>query len=56
MVAKVKVDALKIFLVLRGLKTSGRRQELDARDFVAIENDVEVLSTAQQVEEKLLYE
>ncbi len=42
MVAKMKVDELKAFLRLRGLKTSGKKQELIARVFVAIENNVAV--------------
>ncbi len=53
MVAGMKVDELKAFLRLRGLKTSGKKQELVARVFVAIENKVEVIPTAQQIEKQL---
>ena len=49
MVSNMKVDVLKAFLRLRGLKTSGKKQELVARVFVAIENNVEVVRTTEQV-------
>ena len=56
MVAQTKVDKLKAFLRLRGLINNGRKQELVAGVLVAIENNMKVLSTAQQVEESLSYE
>ena len=50
MLSKMKVDELKNFLRLRGLKVSGRKEELVARAFVAIENNVQIVQTAEEVE------
>ena len=38
-ISGLKVEELKNFLRLRGLKVSGRKDELVARVFVAIDND-----------------
>ena len=46
----MKVDELKSFLQLRGLKTTGRKEELVARVSVAIENDVPVIEMAEEAE------
>ena len=40
---------MKSFLRLRGLKTTGEKEELVARVFVAIENDVPLTETAEEV-------
>ena len=42
MLSKIKVEELKTFLRLRGLKVSGKKQELVARVFIAIEHGKEV--------------
>ena len=44
MVSKMKVDELKMYLRLRGLKVTGIKAELVARVFVASETDVWRLS------------
>ena len=53
MLSKMKVEELKTFLRLRGLKVSGKKQELVARVFIAIENGIEVLPTALEMEKQL---
>ena len=49
----MKVQELKFFLRLRGLKVSGRKCKLVAGVFAASENDVKLIKTAEQVEEQL---
>ena len=49
----MKVDELKNFLRLRGLKESGRKNELIARVFIAMENNIKVVKTAEEVENEL---
>ncbi len=46
---EMKVVELKDFLRLRGLKVSGQKEELVARAFVAMENNVAVVKTAEEV-------
>eukprot|EP00112_Aurelia_sp_Birch-Aquarium-sp1_P017360 Seg4013.2 transcript_id=Seg4013.2/GoldUCD/mRNA.D3Y31 product="hypothetical protein" protein_id=Seg4013.2/GoldUCD/D3Y31 len=46
----MKVDELKNFLRLRGLKVSGRKEELVATAFIAIENNVQIVQTAEEVD------
>ena len=46
----MKVDELKSFLRLRGLKVTGIKDELVARVFVAIENNLPILRTAEEVQ------
>ena len=46
MISKMKVEELKIYLKLRGLKVSGTKKELIARVFVAGENDVQPILSA----------
>ena len=46
-ISKMKDEELKTFLRLRGLKGSGKKEELVTTVFVAAENDVPVLKTAQ---------
>lgn len=53
MIEKMKVEELKYFLKLRGLKLMGRKKELVARVFSAIENGVLPVKTAVEVEEEL---
>ena len=49
-ISGLKVEELKNFLRLRGLKVSRRKEELVTRVFVAIENDVPLQKTAEEVE------
>ena len=49
----MKVDELKSYLRLRGLKVSGTKKELVARAFVAFENNVPISMTAEQVQEEI---
>ena len=44
------MEELKNLLRLRGLKVNGRKEELVARAFVAIENNVQIVQTAEEVE------
>lgn len=53
MISKMKVEELKKYLRMRGLKVSGRKCELVARVFSASENNVKLVKTAAQVEEQL---
>ena len=50
MISTMTVEELKNFLQLRGLNVSGRKQELVSRVFVAIENEVPIVQTAEEVE------
>ena len=45
-----KVDEVKDFLRLRGLKISGKTEELAARVFFAMENDLPVLKAVEEVQ------
>ena len=53
LISKMKAEELKTFLRLRGLKVRGKKEELVARVFVAAENDVPVLRTAQEVQAEI---
>ena len=53
LVNKMKVEELKTYLRLRGLKVSGRKVELVARVFAASENNVQPLKTAEEVEAEI---
>lgn len=53
---KMKVDELKSFLRLRGLKVTGRKQELICRAFAAAENDAPILKTAEEIENQIKIE
>ena len=55
-ISGLKVEELKNFLRLRGLKVSRRKEELVARVFVAIENDVPLQKTAEEVEQEIATE
>ena len=52
-ISSMKVDELKNFLRLRGLRVTGRKNELVARVFVALENNVPIVKTAEEVEKEL---
>ncbi len=53
MVNGMKVEELKKYLRLRGLRVSGRKAELVARVFAAYENNVRPIKTATEVETEL---
>ena len=55
-ISGLKVEQLKNFLRLRGLKVSGRKEELVARVFVAIQNDVPLQKTAEEVDQDIATE
>ena len=51
-ISKMKVE-LKDFLRLRGLKVTGKKCELVSRVFIAVENNVAILKTAEEIEGEL---
>ena len=53
MISSLKVDELKDFLKARGLRISGRKEELVSRVFCAVENNGPVLKSAIEVENEL---
>ena len=55
-ISKMKVNELKDFLKVRGLKVSGKKCELVSRVFIALENDAPILKTAEEIEGELLVE
>ena len=55
-ISSMKVEELKNFLKLRGLKVSGRKVELVARVFAASENNVPIVKTAVEIEHELATE
>ena len=46
-ISKMKVVELKDHLRLRGLKVTGKKCELVSRVFIAVENNVAILKTAE---------
>ncbi len=52
-ISKMRLEELKNFLHLRGLKVRGRKEELAARVFVAAENDLTILKTAEEVQAEI---
>ena len=52
-ISKMRVEELKYFVCLRGLKVSGKKEELVARVFVAAENDVPIVKTAVEVQAEI---
>eukprot|EP00794_Sanderia_malayensis_P019455 gene19455-biopygen14438 len=55
-ISRMKVDELKDFLRLRGLKITGKKEELAARVFFAMENDLPVVKTAEEVQKDIAKE
>ena len=55
-ISRMKVEELKEFLRLRGLRVTGKKEELVARVFVAVENDVPVQKTAEEVQQEISVE
>ena len=53
MISTMKVEELKDFLRLRGLKVTGKKNELIARVFVALENDLPIVKTAEEAEKEM---
>ena len=53
MVKKMKVEELKSYLRLRALKVTGKKDELVARVFAAMENNVRPVKTAEEVEREI---
>ena len=53
MIADMNVEELEKFLRLRGLRISGRKVELVARVSSAVENNVQPILTAEEVELEL---
>ena len=56
MIPKLKVEELKEFLCLRGLKVHGCKEDLVARVFVAHENNVPLVKAAEEVEQEIVAE
>ena len=52
----MKVEELKSYLRLRGLKTSGKKIVLVSRVFSAMENNVMPIKTAEEVEDEIRME
>ena len=55
-ISKGKVQEIKSFLRLRGLNLSGRKEELIARVFVAYENNVPLIKSAEDVQQEIALE
>ena len=53
MISRMNVDELKKYLRLRALKVSGRKEELVARVFAAVENNVQPVKSATEIEEEI---
>lgn len=53
MVAKMKVEELKVFLRLRNLKITGKKEELVARVFADIEKKVQPVKGVAEIELEL---
>ena len=53
MVSSMGVEELKKYLRLRGLRVTGRKQELVARVFAAVENGVEPVKSAVEIEKEI---
>ena len=56
LVHKMKVPELKFFLRLRGLKVRGNKEDLVCRAVNAIENNLPILKTAEQIEGEIASE
>ena len=53
MISRMNVDELKKYLRLRALKVSGRKEELVARVFSTVENIVQPVKSATEIEEEI---
>ena len=53
MLNEMKAEELKNYLLLRGLKVTGKKAVLVPRAFYAFENNVAVIKTAEEVEAEL---
>ena len=53
LVSGMRVEELKSYLRLRGLKVSRRKAELVTRVFAALENNIRPIKTAAEVEVEL---
>ena len=51
---KMKVEGLKNYMKIRGLKVTGTKKELVARVFAASENGVQPVKTAVELESDLI--
>ena len=56
MISRMNVDELKQYLRLRALKVSGRKEELVARVFAAVENNVQPVKSATEIENEIRME
>ena len=55
-ISRMNVDELKKYLRLQALEASGRKEELVARVFSAVERNVQPVKTATEIEEELIKE
>ena len=55
-VSSMEVEEFKNFLRLHGLKVNRSKEELVARVFMAIENNVPLVKTAEEVERKVSFD
>ena len=55
-ISKMKVPELKNFLRLRGLKITGIKPELISRVLYAVENNIPILKTAEEIESQIKME
>ena len=53
LISRMNVEELKKYLRLRALRVSGRKEELVARVFSAVERNVQPVKTATEIEEEL---
>ena len=56
MISGMNVEELKRYLRLRALRVTGRKQELVARVFTAVENEVQPVKSATEIEEEIGFE
>ena len=56
LLGNMKVEELRNYLKIRGLKVTGTKKELVARVFAASENGVQPVKTAMEIESNLITE